>query len=208
MPGRPNSTLIQVGGALPGNERWQVGFWVDSDGIGGSQADYQAYIDSLVTPVSTWWNTSSIQGLVCTGCTLDTIRGYDYGPDGGTALRTASATFTALTATGAQTMPNQCALVVTELSVFPGRKGKGRIYLPVLKGSLSGNQLASTTTDNVATSTAALFSAVGGLPANTNVLAGTTQGVVTAVAVDTLIDTQRRRRNKLIANKRSTAAVT
>lgn len=103
-------------------------------------------------------------------------------------------------ATG-EMLPFQCATSISWRTAVATRAGRGRIYLPPLAAStLATGRLSSAAATTIATAAGQLVSALdgGGLAL---ILFGRethTQTPVTGGDVGDVIDTQRRRRNKLI----------
>lgn len=103
-------------------------------------------------------------------------------------------------ATG-QMLPFQCATSISWRTAVATRAGRGRIYLPPLAAStLATGRLSSAAATTIATAAGQLVSALdgGGLAL---ILFGRethTQTPVTGGDVGDVIDTQRRRRNKLV----------
>jgi len=107
-----------------------------------------------------------------------------------------------------QTQPNQICVVATLFTPKAGRSGKGRIYLPLLalpavsadprdgvhQTALAG-QIAAWIEDvnAISTATAGPFR----VSVQSRLGAGT-PGPVTGVGIGDVLDTQRRRRNKLV----------
>lgn len=193
---------ISFGGSLPAGEVWQCGLWFSPNTTPGTQAALQAEVDAMVTPFTTWWATSAISGIRAAGMTLNNLSLYGYAANATSAGAVAHATISLAANATQQSKPNQCALVCSLRTVSPARNGRGRIYLPFLSGGVAGGQLATTDAQAVATATANLLVALNGGTAPSSigrVLGGTSGLPVTSVVVDTVIDTQRRRRNKIVA---------
>jgi len=106
-------------------------------------------------------------------------------------------------------LPFQCATSVTWSTALATRAGQGRIYLPPLAVSVIDNgRLSSSAVTTIVTSVNAMWAALdtGGLALS---LYGAISHTVTAVTggnVGDVIDTQRRRRNKLIETRVSLTA--
>lgn len=101
-------------------------------------------------------------------------------------------------------LPFQCATSVTWTTAFATRAGRGRIYLPPLAVSvIDTGRLSAAAVTTIVTSINAMWAALdtGGLALS---LYGATSHVTTPVTggnVGDVIDTQRRRRNKLIESR-------
>lgn len=112
----------------------------------------------------------------------------------------------AWTTTNDPTMPPQCAIVLTLLTDLAGRSHRGRMYWPAGGNTVTGEgRLSAAVRGNIATQAAAYLVAAGSaagvdlamIPVvNSKVLGTTTE--VTVLRVGDVIDTQRRRRNRLV----------
>lgn len=107
---------------------------------------------------------------------------------------------------GTPTVPPQCAVVATLLTGAAGRRNRGRVYWPIAGSSsrllTSGqNATIANETRDIIDSLRTTCSAVWGTAAGPVV--GNNGLLVTRVRVDNVIDTQRRRRDKI--NPTSTA---
>lgn len=119
-----------------------------------------------------------------------------------------------------QTAPNQSALVVTLQTARPGRTGRGRVYMPFLAPQFGVNtdRLAAGLADPLAFHFAQFITDLGQIDGGDPAVFGpfpiavqstvnmAAPPMVTSVRVGDVIDTQRRRRNKVI-EAYSTAAV-
>jgi len=102
-------------------------------------------------------------------------------------------------------LPTQVCIVVSEIAVLGLRGGRGRFYLPgPASDQLTTRQLSSTAMDTLKSGLDAFWSSMsaGSLTpviyhAPTSPLGGTTSTVV-SYKVDSVCDTQRRRRDKLV----------
>jgi len=112
-------------------------------------------------------------------------------------------------------MPNQICMVVSLRTEHAGRRFRGRMYLPVNASALTLGtaQWTGTQTAIVANTWAAYFNDWNGSGDNGTISVVSRVGAgeatpVSGVLVDTIPDTQRRRRNKLAAVGISAAVVT
>lgn len=134
--------------------------------------------------------------------TLDTLTGYQYK---GGAKAAAQGVFTTTglgTHTNAVTMPNQICAVLSLRTGIPGRSHRGRMYVPVLSVAIAAGGVASTTLLNglasgLATSMGTFNSSGNGkCVVSSSTLAAAFQ--IKTVQVDNVLDTQRRRRDKVV----------
>lgn len=143
---------------------------------------------------------------------------YSY-PSGGSHAAAAVNQNVSLAGTAAtRVLPNQCAVVVSLRSPFAGRQNRGRFYVPVTTQNVitSGtSQLTSTNCTSLATAVNNFLSSMNG-HSFTNVAGNALRPCVSSrgnsaliltVLVDSIIDTQRRRRNKVSANNTASQTV-
>lgn len=210
MPLAVDSLKITFGGGLPGNEIWQCGLWVIPGSLPGTQTQLQAYSDNLIPFFTTWWSSTGINTLRSAGVTLNSLSTYRYLAGQTKANGVAHSTIALAANAQSQAMPNQAALVCSLRTISPARNARGRFYIPCTAGgNLVGNNLAAATTNAVATACAALLQSINGGPAPStdSVVAGTSGSRVTRVIVDSVVDTQRRRRNKTLPTTVGVAGV-
>jgi len=101
----------------------------------------------------------------------------------------------------AETLPAQCTSAVSTLSALATRSGRGRFYLPALAiSTMATGKLSSTNVTTMVAGAKAMFDSLLGAGLQP-VLVNTKTKVVTTVTsfkVGNVVDTQRRRRNKLV----------
>jgi len=200
-----------VGGVLVGAQRWSIGLSLDGntvppDPVAMNVAAVQMFNDFNTAA----WSASGtgltpLKNLASAQATLDSVRLYYY-PTGATqATLVGASTQAPVVGSGGISNPPQCALVVSLLTGFAGRKNRGRMYLPCLSDDVTAvGQLSTGRAQLVATTVANWLSLVrtrsvttGGnsIPIVYSETAG--NSAIASVRVDSLIDTQRRRRDKL-----------
>lgn len=128
------------------------------------------------------------------------------GPDGKEELVALTTPAAPIPGTGTLRMPTEVALVASLRTDLPGRRRRGRVYLPALAVSVDAAGRVAGDTGQMATEVAALLAQVGQtIRTNTGavnvfpVVASTVGGFlteVTSVAVGNVFDVQRRRRNQ------------
>jgi hypothetical protein len=101
-----------------------------------------------------------------------------------------------------QTLPDQCTLVVTLLTGFAGRRNRGRMYLPYQAGTMTNGQAVQANIDPLALWWSNLIHAWNSHIGTQHVVvlsqvAGASHSV-NAVQIDSKIDIQRRRADKLV----------
>lgn len=193
----PNVVHAQFNGTLGDGEVFSVGFWLEGDAPTTLPAA-QTYADVLASYFDQHLD-STLCSFLATGQSYDEVLIYSY-PDGGTsALVSAVAELTTGAGTGiGNTLPLQCAVVVTTQSGFIGRRHRGRIYVPTTNAALTGNQLTTAQITSIVDAWQAFFnncriSTVVGVPVVVSQVDVGSTVEVTALRADTRIDIQRRR---------------
>lgn len=212
------SYLFTFGGRVAASQRWTIGIRANYTGPTGqptgaalSAACAQLYTDftnaAWATSASGTTNLASVAG---SASTFDIVRGYWYDAGTGPAVVAGVGQGTAQPGTGSSNLPPQCAIVATLLTGLAGRSARGRVYIPnrTVIVDASGN-FPTATASGIATSMANFLSLMRTRSVGTSLLVPVVQGrnqvnPITAVAVDTIVDTQRRRRDKVVAVARPT----
>ena len=181
-----------------------------------SQSQLDAWLASALVPTQNFITaTNGPLSMMSSTDAFTSLNAY-YLPAGTATAALASTTAMTNAGTGARILPYQCALVISQRTVIPGRSGRGRNYLPVSTSAvLSGGQLAGGVGTALATAAASWLTALAGLvlngvnttPVVASPLGSNTPAVVVKVVVDSIVDTQRRRRDKIGAVSVSTHSV-
>lgn len=202
-----------ISGVLVGGEQFAFGFQANLGSSAGQLAltQYNGVVSGSLTGNLL---TTTIKALLPSTTRFTTVTSYLY-TGGSTASLVAQNAGINTAGTGTTSpMPNQCAIVVSLLTGIPGRSTRGRAYFPGWTGDqiiASTGQLSSTSSGQLAAAWGAFLSGVkdttnGAPPVVASSLHGTVTPIV-QVAVDTIIDTQRRRRDKMVPTARPTATV-
>lgn len=200
-------------GHLEGGDIFNMSLWANEAPLdnAATQTQANAFRDAFNAKNS---NVFSPTHYIRSGSGYDGVRVYSYTDTTGKAAHIGDASIAKPgTAGSTGLLPQQVALCVSLLTAQAGRSAKGRIYMPLMVLALGfGGQADSPTVDGVAawwaTFITALNTAIGG-PAKIGVLSqkhGTFQPI-TAVAVDTRLDIQRRRANRENVTYRNVTAV-
>lgn len=180
----------------------------------GSTFHPDDYLNDQAAPAFTTWlaatsafpNKTQIDQLV--------MYGYKDGKTEEVATGPAKATLSFKTghkpigSSSTSALPPQCSVVASWMTATAGRHGRGRVYLPAVVTSqvtTDGGLLSSTPQGAIATSTAALITAlnyaniIGAVYADAIVVGApwSRYNTIAAVRVGNVIDTQRRRRNQI-----------
>jgi len=196
----PASTVhVQIRGTAPQGEIFQWGFW-----LGSTTITSEATANALALDV---WNhfvtfaLGTATSLIPSTASYTEVRVYCYPTGGPTATFIGVHTPTPAPGTSAgNSLPLQCAAVVSLRTGFAGRQARGRLYLPVSANTLVTHQLTSATITNIANAwetfleAVSTLAAVGSVSVVSQVGSGTVRPV-TQLIVDSRLDIQRRRAN-------------
>lgn len=217
MPYSSPHVLIVFAGALPGGEQWSIGFRTVSASPPADSlqtlADWYAEVFriawgstgtnfALLNSTQVTMTTCTVRSIDTAGHTIAVAVGVPSGPVQGTNT--------------APFLPNQDALVVSLLTARAGRSFRGRVYLPCLNATL----LATGRVDPASTRNVALgfvqqliegLNGANGFPLPGRpvpaaffrvAIQSTTSGQPAAPVINVkcgdVMDTQRRRRDKLV----------
>lgn len=180
-------------GTTPG-ESWSFGVYTTGDG------SLQSAQDAFTDAIAAMW-TGNLDAVMTPDVVVTELSTASIASASGTQLlRVTDDVSLPGVATG-EMLPFQCATSVSWTADLATRAGRGRIYLPPLAASsLDGGRVSSDAVVVIADAANALWAGLdtGGLAL---VLYGRTTHTTNAVTggnVGDVIDTQRRRRNKLI----------
>lgn len=185
---------ISTRGRLPG-DIWQFGFMLQYDG----------FASDLANTVASQWQamlTPSLQADMNTGVIWDSVVASQLTTGSGVVVESAEAPIGRAGTASVGMMPPQCSVCVTILGI--GTTTKGRFYLPPFnQGCLtSAGRLATSKRDAWADALDGFFGGLGGAssPARLGIWRTSSQSFIGAqgISIGDVIDTQRRRRNKLI----------
>mgnify|MGYP001404327376 CR=1 FL=1 len=184
-------------GAFPG-EVWSFGIHTDSN------LSLSAMQSQWMTGITNFWATAT--ALFCTDLTTTRATTVELDPATGRQLTGAEDTRSDAGTSTATCLPFQCAPVVSLRTATLSRAGRGRFYAPSLAvDSLDGGRMSTAARDTLADAAQDLvqgLTAAGGTLVIYHRGAGTTTPV-TSLDVGDVIDTQRRRRSKLIEARTS-----
>ena len=184
-------------GTFPG-EVWSFGIYTDSNlSVAAAQSAW-------MTGITNFW--AEVTALFCTDVTTTRAVTVELDPLTGKQLTGAEDTRTDAGTSTATCLPFQCAPVVSLRTATLSRAGRGRFYAPSLAvDQVSAGRMLTTARDSLADGALALVqgtTASGGNVVIYHRATGTTTPV-TSLDVGDVIDTQRRRRNKLVEARTS-----
>jgi len=196
--------LFTIQGSLPGSEVWNCGLRTGVIGGIPSNANLAAAATTVANAFATVFTTTN--NSIGTTVTLDQVTARFINAAGATVDLASNPPAATTIGSGSVTKPNQCAVVVTLLTQSPTRRGRGRIYLPVLAGAMSNGRMAGTQTNSLAdtmrtcintinTAITTSLSAQICVQSQVAPLTAASVNLVTGIRVGDIIDTQRGRRD-------------
>lgn len=202
---------VIVNGTLPGTEVFAHSQGFDPQFETITQAEMDHFAEAVWSAFKTNFLTTGVKAGWPNVTTWTGVKAYLLGA-GGAAVLTAVSTSASQAGTASTSpCPDQCALVVTQLTGVPGRSHRGRAYLPgPATGALVAGQLNTPTPATVAAAYMAWLQAVADeatTPAVASVLSSTlsSAGHITFVRVDSRLDVQRRRGDKQVVTSTATS---
>ena len=208
IPSGYSKTVLE--GTLPGGEIWQCGIWANE--APSDEAATQAQADAFGADFTTTWGGShnNIGNFWASNTGITQLRTYSYLDDSGKATYVGVHDLSHF-GSATQSMPDQIALAITLQTGYSGRRRRGRIYWPVNAGALSSGQLSEAQCGNFCDFFATLLDAWNThLASQSMVVLSQVAGnshPITAIRVDSKLDTQRRRAQSMAANATATQAL-
>lgn len=193
---------VVIRGQISTVQSWSIGFWLQS-----SIAITQAGLSAVATgggAFQTYYTTNlktALQNLM--NANGGTTKISYYGFSGNTDTQTAFVEDPQVQAgSGSGNCPPQSSLVATLQTAGFGRAYRGRMYVPCLGAALVSGQAPSASTSALANGLGNYFIAFNAGGTYVPSLASFSRSAfsqITNVRVDSIVDTQRRRRDKLAA---------
>lgn len=203
-----NASHHVFSGQLSGGEIFSFGMWFEY--TSGSPANYagsfEAWVQSINTDLS-----SLVNNCIDSSSRLTKASGYLYDGVSRQASRQAEVALN-LPGVSASAYPNQVAAVVTVRSGLPGRRYRGRIYLPqtVAQAAIhSPEQMGPAKLTSLTTLVASIMNAGPAAGFSPMIVSTTYTSMVPVVEVtaDSKLDTQRRRAEAMPAASSASAPV-
>jgi len=198
-----------------GSQRWSVGHTMFTVRTSPTSAELSTYADGLLAAFKTnVWNGTTPGKLAVYNSTqtnVDSVRAYFYPT--GSSVASVVGVSTGAAAAGSQSSgvagAPQLSIVATLENGNAGRQNRGRMYLPVVAPAIQFTTLQLSGSDATAWATsvanylsAARTVAFGDEAFTVPIVSELTATTpITAVSVDTVMDTQRRRRDKIIGTR-------
>jgi len=181
-----------------------------------TQAELNAWVTNAATTFNSLIGTSTIKSFYPTTTSYLTVTAYSYAGGPAADLVAGPANLATFVGTGSNSLPNQCASVISVLTGIPGRSFRGRFYLPGPQtGALATTgQIGSASITPLLNGWASfcLGMETGGLgqPAGVFGVVSATRTQFTAATqlrMDSRVDVQRRRGNKQVVTNSQLASV-
>ena len=185
---------------LPSGEIADWSFWLNADTMAAAVNFVEAMCTALAAD-ATW--KAIFPSAVSFGSPKISTIDQATGEVLATSIHGAAYTCTGL----GSSLPPQCSIVATLRTDLAGKSDTGRFYLPgpVATNTTSAGRMDTTTTGAVAARLVAAFEAGNGASLGNEVIvySRTHRSITTVRSIDVgdVIDTQRRRRDKLVENR-------
>ncbi len=208
MPGLNKAAIkCVIKGSMSGAQGWSTSVWVAAT-IDPLTLDLAQFAGAFQDLAAAW--AGSVSNYWSTTTQYDGVECYEY-PIGSTVATRQAADTPSAPIVGSHSvnlLPTFCSLVQTLRTATSGRSFRGRMYLPYTSDALETNgQAPANTCTTTATATRDLLQALqdadysgDGITAQQPVVASFTKGVttpITSVFVDSLVDVQHRREDKI-----------
>lgn len=207
----PDASIKLVpSGFIAGVQSWSVGFWVVIDQVVApiGQGELDIVAGDWNALVATWWGVCKASSAVDTDWRKTSLYYYPAGGDNATVVSVSTASGN-VPGTGGAPAPTEAAIVQSLRSTNPGRSGRGRVYLPATGQVFQSNHQLTlaqcvtycTATKNLLTALNAYVSVPADITNATPIVRSDTDSTgygIVRVVVDSSIDTQRRRGDKIV----------
>lgn len=198
---------LVASGTIRSTQTWSIGTsWLVT--VPHTQSELLAWLGTMDALWKTFFQTTAIQSSGWdTATTYSRLAAYEYTAVGGASSQ-AQIFSSGVTGTGPNGMPAQCSLVISIRSGIGGRNKRGRLYLPyTARGSLTTlGQVPATDCTSIANAFKTLVDAGNASHIGTDPvilgIASRASGFTVAgqdCKVDSKVDTQRRRTDKILA---------
>lgn len=205
-----------AGGFIHGTQAWSISTWLSlSGGTAPTQNNVTTDSGNIGSQFGTWWATIKADNSPNTG--LQSLSLYYYPAGATTSTLLGHDEFASIPGTGTGTeLPSQLSLVHSYRSSTPGRSGRGRFYAPVTSGdNLTAGQMSGSRIITLGTHWKTLVDGLNALASASGQtmrvgVASFTSGVfhpAVSLVIDSKLDTQRRREDKIGINNIATGVV-
>lgn len=203
---------MAVQGTIDSAQSWSVGLSINPNGAAYSQSVLTAYAAALAPSLTTFF--TGFAPYCDSGTVVNDITVYQY--DAGAPSAGVQGRFNYVTkpvGSSSTKLDSRMSMVASLLSATSGRAGRGRIYLPGAGVAMTNRQFSAGPVGAIAPLVAAWIRAInlvniGSTSPGTVCIAGASALMpVTTVRIDSKVDTQRRRSDKLPATSQVSTTV-
>lgn len=195
------------GGTVSGIQTWSCSLWLArTGGSAPSQHDVTVNAGAISAEWQAWF-TGAVKGINHAPLTAESTSLYYYPAGAISAALLGVDEFTHIAANGATDRgPSQLSLVTSLRSSTPGRSGRARFYVPLTEtAQLTGGQVSNALVSSLAVAAQTLLQGLNAIAPSEGgafgcCVASFTKGVaepIVSIVVDSKIDTQRRREDKI-----------
>jgi hypothetical protein len=211
---------LSIVGTFPNSEIWNHSLWFMPDGSGEIPADNDAAAAALANILASGsWTTyrDTLKTYLTSDSAITGLKLYCYPTGGPSSPAIAEVAISVAGTSSGTALPLQCTLVASLRTGQSGRSYRGRIYLPTVGVTLPANHQIS---DAVTLATANMvWDFIDGMITESILDGGdgllavvvstqlSAKTPITSVVVDSVVDTQRRRRNRQSASFRRVVGV-
>jgi hypothetical protein len=201
---------VVVSGTLPGGEAFAWGFWLDQAPVDNTVA--QAACDTIAGYFETYLRDTA-KGFLEADCAYTAVTLYGYNTATGPSDTQAASAIASGTGTATEaSLPLQVGVVVSLHTNRPGRRGRGRMYLPINGVDLTAHQFVQGDIDTIIGDVDLFFTNINNSATINGVVSVLSQVdaliyPVVSVSADSRLDIQRRRAASEAALYDSTAAI-
>lgn len=211
MPKPMDVCEIFAVGTISGVQGWSTGLSVHIVPSSGSWllAQMTGWVAAQRAFFDTWWTTiktSNSPQVAYTG-----VKAFFYGGTTGKVTQSASSATGPIAGTGTSNFhPSYTSVVISQRTAHPGRQGRGRSYCPLTSATLTSSnlQLANGDIVQIAGAYLALLNSINAYTSAPNNIAsqevcvaswaGNMKNRVNTFIIDSIVDVQHRREDKLL----------
>lgn len=215
MPYLANRCKVVHYGLIAGVQSWSVSFTLSPSAGSFTNADMNGLANAcnVLWLLDVWSSTApGILAKIPSYVDLRGTKAYWYTTGSKTAAAEGGVVNTATPGTGSPLVPVQIATVATLLTNLGGRGNRGRVYLPATSvASMSNGRADNAFCDSISNSIATYIRGQNGVTVGSatfnSIVGGGTGAPITTVRVDNVLDTQRRRRDKVLPTYSKTTSI-
>lgn len=204
----PGFVRLVAGGTMAGTQTWSTGVAVAAGGIEQTQTQVDGLLTAFRNAFTTLWGAAGAGVLGARNdstVNLRTFRAYYYATGAAPVTLQAAQDVAPINGTSSQAaLPYQVAVVASLLTGRPGRSFRGRMYLPYTAATFAADhQLSQPNVDSLAAALKTMFDSINTYttangPGDVAVAGSAGPIPISQVRVDSELDIQRRRSDKIL----------